>query len=123
MQKKSCSECGEPADVSLCQIVSTVGRAPRGQLCSKSTAFCAVCFQVRIELLGGGRAPEHPAAPLRGVYGVGGCLRNDIAPHTSIRPSFVKRRRSLVVLSCRLCLTACNSRQFDEVHPTGSPAR
>ena len=51
MQKKSCSECGEPAEVSLCQIVSTVGRAPRQQRCTTSTAFCAACLQGRIKLL------------------------------------------------------------------------
>ena len=53
MQPKSCSECGMPAEVSLCQIVSTVGRAPRLQRCSISTAFCAACFEARIKLLGG----------------------------------------------------------------------
>ena len=51
MQKKLCSECGETADVSLCQIVSSVGRAPRQQRCSVSTAFCAACLQGRIKLL------------------------------------------------------------------------
>ena len=53
MQKKSCSECGMPADVSLCQIVSTVGRAPRHQRCSTATAFCTACFGARIKLLRG----------------------------------------------------------------------
>jgi hypothetical protein len=51
MQKKLCSECGETAEVSLCQIVSSVGRAPRKQRCSISTAFCAACLQGRIKLL------------------------------------------------------------------------
>ncbi len=37
MQKKLCSECGEIAEVSLCQIVSSVGRATRQQRCSIST--------------------------------------------------------------------------------------
>jgi len=53
MQTKSCSECGMPAEVLLCQIVSTVGRAPRRQRCSTSTAFCAACFGARIDLLRG----------------------------------------------------------------------
>jgi hypothetical protein len=53
MQTKSCSECGMPAEVSLCQIVSTVGRAPRWQRCSTSTAFCAACFEARVKLLRG----------------------------------------------------------------------
>lgn len=51
MQKKSCSECGEPAEISLCQILSTVGRAKRQQQCTTSTAFCAACLQGRIKLL------------------------------------------------------------------------
>ncbi len=52
MQKRLCSECGKNADVSLCQIVSTVGRTPRKQQCSVSTAYCAACLQARIKLLG-----------------------------------------------------------------------
>ena len=51
MQKKSCSECGEPAEMSLCQIISTVGIAPRQQRCTTSTAFCAAGLQGRIKLL------------------------------------------------------------------------
>ena len=52
MQKKLCSECGEIAEVSLCQI-RLHGR-PSG---SKATmqhsrrAFCAACLQGRIKLL------------------------------------------------------------------------
>jgi hypothetical protein len=51
MHKKLCSECGEIAEVSLCQILSTVGRTPRRQRCSLSTSFCAACLQGRIKLL------------------------------------------------------------------------
>jgi hypothetical protein len=53
MKKKSCSECGSDAEVSLCQIVSTVGRRPRRQRCSASTAFCAACLQGGVKLLRG----------------------------------------------------------------------
>jgi hypothetical protein len=51
MRKKLCSECGEIAEVSLCQILSTVGRTPRRQRCSMSTSFCAPCLQGRIKRL------------------------------------------------------------------------
>jgi hypothetical protein len=51
MQKKLCSECGGTAEVSLCQIVSTVGRSPRQQRCGTSTSFCAACLQGRVKLL------------------------------------------------------------------------
>lgn len=51
MLKKICSECNEPAEISLCQIISTVGRTPRQQRCSTSTPLCAACLQSRINLL------------------------------------------------------------------------
>jgi hypothetical protein len=51
MQKKLCSECGEVAEVSLCQILSTVGREARKQQCSTSTPFCVPCLRSRIKLL------------------------------------------------------------------------
>jgi hypothetical protein len=51
MQKRLCSECGEVAEVSLCQILSTVGREARKQQCSTSTPFCAPCLRSRIKLL------------------------------------------------------------------------
>lgn len=51
MAQKSCSECGGTAEVSLCQIISTVGRTPRQQRCSTATAFCAACLQGRVKLL------------------------------------------------------------------------
>ena len=51
MQKKLCSECGQTAEVSLCQILSTVGRTPRQQRCSTSTAYCMACLQGRVNVL------------------------------------------------------------------------
>jgi hypothetical protein len=50
MQKKLCSECGEIAEVSLCQILSTFG-GDRKQQCTTSTPFCAPCLRNRIKLL------------------------------------------------------------------------
>ena len=46
MEPKLCSECGEAAEVSLCQILSTVGRGDRKQQCSTATPFCATCYGV-----------------------------------------------------------------------------
>jgi hypothetical protein len=51
MQKKLCSECGSEAEVSLCQIISTVGRSPRKQRCGVAVAFCGPCLQGRVKLL------------------------------------------------------------------------
>jgi hypothetical protein len=49
--QKLCSECGKAADVSLCQILSTVGRGPRLQRCSASVPFCIACLQHHLNLL------------------------------------------------------------------------
>ena len=51
MLKKLCSVCGGAAEISLCQIVSTVGRAPRLQRCTTATPFCAACLQRCVTLL------------------------------------------------------------------------
>jgi hypothetical protein len=50
MESKLCSECGEVAQVALCQMVSSLGHSPRKQRVGKSTAFCAPCLQSRIRL-------------------------------------------------------------------------
>jgi hypothetical protein len=51
MKRKLCSECGDDAAISLCQILSTVGTTPRKQRCTTATAFCAACLQSRVKLL------------------------------------------------------------------------
>jgi len=51
MKRKLCSECGDEAAISLCQILSTVGTTPRKQRCTTATAFCAACLQARVKLL------------------------------------------------------------------------
>lgn len=51
MDPKLCSECGEVAQVSLCQIVSSLRYKPRKQRVGTSVAFCAPCLQSRIRLL------------------------------------------------------------------------
>src|SRR5271155_550667 len=51
MEQKLCSVCGVAAEVSMCQILSTVGRRDRKQQCSISTPFCAKCLRSRIKLL------------------------------------------------------------------------
>ena len=64
MQRKQCDECGADAEVSICQIISTIGRAPRQQKCSESKAFCAACLAGRFNLLRrlGLRSLQQPAS-------------------------------------------------------------
>ena len=51
MKRRLCSECGNEAAISLCQILSTVGTTPRKQRCTTAIAFCAACLQSRVKLL------------------------------------------------------------------------
>lgn len=43
--RKSCGQCGNEAAAAVCWLVSTVGRSPRVQKCSKGTALCASCLE------------------------------------------------------------------------------
>lgn len=45
MTPKSCSQCGRPADLSVCFLVSTVGQSPRTQKCSGSVLLCKTCIR------------------------------------------------------------------------------
>lgn len=45
MTTKSCSQCGHPADFSVCCLVSTVGQSPRTQKCSSSVLLCQACIR------------------------------------------------------------------------------
>jgi hypothetical protein len=54
MQRKICSICGTPANISLCFLASTVGRSPRMQGAAKAILFCKAC----IEAAACGRQPE-----------------------------------------------------------------
>jgi len=88
MTQRSCSECGGTAEVSLCQIISTVGRTPRFQRCSKATAFCAACLQSRLKLL--------RRLGLRGIHRPLGEAFTELAERSAMNLSHSKRRASAV---------------------------
>jgi hypothetical protein len=54
MQRKICSICGTPANISLCFLASTVGQAPRMQGAAKAILFCKACLEAAVC----GRQPE-----------------------------------------------------------------
>lgn len=54
MQRKICSICGTPANISLCFLASTVGQAPRMQGAAKAILFCQACLEAAVS----GRRPE-----------------------------------------------------------------
>jgi hypothetical protein len=58
MSLRSCSQCGRPAVVSLCHLLSTVGITPRKQKCGTAIPYCSACIQRLLELL---RVSEHSA--------------------------------------------------------------
>jgi hypothetical protein len=42
--RKSCKQCGNEAQVTVCWLVSTIGVSPRHQKCSRATALCIQCL-------------------------------------------------------------------------------
>jgi hypothetical protein len=54
MQRKICSICATPANISLCFLASTVGQAPRMQGAAKAILFCQACLEAVVS----GRQPE-----------------------------------------------------------------
>jgi hypothetical protein len=48
MQRKSCSVCGIPANISLCFLASTVGQSPRKQGAAKVVLFCKACLEASL---------------------------------------------------------------------------
>src|ERR1700733_8237524 len=54
MQRKICSICGTPANISLCFLASTVGRSPRLQGAAKAILFCKACIEAVVR----SRQPE-----------------------------------------------------------------
>jgi hypothetical protein len=94
MEPKLCSVCGKPAEVSMCQILSTVGRGDRKQQCSVSTPFCAACLQSRIKLL--------QRLGLHGIHKPLGDAFTTLAERCGVRWDRPKRRnKNLVVEGCR----------------------
>jgi hypothetical protein len=59
MQRKSCSNCGIPANFSFCFLASTVGQSPRIQGAATAVLFCNAC----LEALAGAEQAE----PLSGI--------------------------------------------------------
>jgi hypothetical protein len=51
MNLRSCSQCGSPAALSLCQLLSTVAVTPRKQKCGIAVPYCVACIQRLAELL------------------------------------------------------------------------
>lgn len=103
----------EPAGPSLNIPSKGLGIRPRGIPCNRSYAvFLPLC---RNGLLF--RLPNLPAIAIaRPTVAIcRACER-----FTARRPAFIAdadHQGGDAALSCRLCLTACNSRQFDEVEP------
>jgi hypothetical protein len=58
MTLRSCSQCGNPAALSLCHLLSTVAVTPRKQKCGTSTLYCSACIQRMVEVL---EASRHSA--------------------------------------------------------------
>jgi hypothetical protein len=51
MTLRSCSQCGNPATFSMCNLLSTVRITPRRQKCGIATLYCSACIQRLVGLL------------------------------------------------------------------------
>ncbi len=52
-----CSKCGKDADLAMNSVISTKGRSPRLQRCTKGVFFCMACLQALCMKAGGGLPP------------------------------------------------------------------
>lgn len=70
MTLRSCSQCDNPATLSLCHLLSTVAITPRQQKCSTATPYCSACIQRLVELLetSGRSALQKLSQPLSEAY-------------------------------------------------------
>jgi hypothetical protein len=70
MTLRSCSQCGNPAAFSLCNLISTVAVSPRLQKCGNATLYCSACIQRVVELLAAsGHSPiQNLSQPLHEAY-------------------------------------------------------
>jgi hypothetical protein len=70
MALRSCSQCGSPAALSLCHLLSTVVVTPRRQKCATSTLYCVACIQRLVGLLetSSHSALEELSKPLNEAY-------------------------------------------------------
>src|SRR3954468_22459564 len=126
---KPCSHCGSPADFSFVILASTLQVRPRQQQSSASVPFCRFCIEAaissrNIDLLGSHHSQLTDALTtvLRALTQSSSQLfnsqqdngGNNAECQTITRPTSDAPSEA----SCRPCLIACNSRQFDEVADT-----
>lgn len=58
METKPCSRCSRPASFSLAFLLSTIGRTPRLQKCTRTAAFCSSCLSNVLEILACSPIPD-----------------------------------------------------------------
>jgi hypothetical protein len=115
MDRKSCKQCARPADFSPAFLVSTIGVRPRGQKCTLTVPFCKHCIRSAAPFLAS--TPfQDLEEPLREAYT---SLEGGSTPSPECACAFPSAAEAHqggdAVVSCRLCLIACNSRHGDEV--------
>jgi hypothetical protein len=122
MIPKPCSLCGRPADVSILLLVSTLRIKPRQQESSPSISFCNACLNLRHEQA----SPEVLARLADALTRACEALTRHSNEHSDSKGTTDRSTAPQPVCpgaasdggpgaSCRPCLIACNSRQFDEV--------
>lgn len=125
MQPKPCRLCGQPADVAFVVLSSTLRISPRRQKSSSSIAICKPCVNAFInarsstEVVGVGTTLTEALATC--YHALTRQFERDTEPkelgetaHEQVEPSTQPTSTHEHGVSCRPCLTACNSRHFDD---------
>jgi hypothetical protein len=111
METKPCNRCGIPAEVSLCVLLSSVNRSPRLQKSTKSIALCSSCLTAWTS---SNDAVTLPELKERVNTALDALTRQRAEAPDCANASAVEYAAKSQA-SCRRCLIACNSRQFDEI--------
>jgi len=129
MRPKPCSHCGDPADFSFVILASTLQLRPRQQQSSASVPFCRFCIEAAISSCTSEPLRSHHSPLTDALTAALHALTQSSSQQFNSKPDNGGNNAEFQTIarptsdakseaSCRPCLIACNSRQFDEVADT-----
>jgi hypothetical protein len=115
METKPCSRCSRPASFSLAFLLSTIGRTPRLQKCTKTITLCNSCLSALTGTLACSPIPDLNNA-LQQAYTAFTGQPSERSESQNCQATAQKGEghhpAEAAAVSCRPCLIACNSRKF-----------
>ena len=123
METKPCSRCSRPADFSLALLLSTIRVRPRAQKCSQTIALCNSCLHNVLARLGTSPLADLQQPLINAYTAVVGPSGAALIGESQDSAKAEPHHDDGAAVSSRPCLTAGNSRQFDEVGSPEGPNR